>query len=306
MKASSLLFKNLIFYRFTQPFTLNAMELQDRLRSKKFRPCGTQDMTSYGWVPALSKRSTALVHENNHCLLICAASEEKLLPASVINDALEERIERIEQEQDRQVFSKERRTIKDDIIMELLPKAFTKQKFTRAYIDKTEGWLVVNASSFRQAEDLTSYLRHTLGSLPVVTPALKESPNAVMTQWLSSRLLPKGFALCYDCELIDPGEDGGKIIARNEELNTDAIHQHLDEGKAVSKLAIDWRETLHGYLTDDVRFQRLKFSDLFHEQIDAQSLEGLEQQLDADFIAMSGTLRHFLKELVKALGGMPS
>ena len=190
MKAPSLLFKNLIIYRFTQPFTLSGMELEEKLDESRFRPCGSQDMTTYGWVGALGKTSKALVHENNDCLLFCAAKEEKILPASVINDAVQERVEQIEQEQDRQVFSKERRTIKDDIILELLPKAFTRQKFTRAYIDRRNGWLVVNASSFRQAEDLTSHLRKCLGSLPITLPAVKNRPGSAMTEWLDTAQLP--------------------------------------------------------------------------------------------------------------------
>lgn len=304
MKASSLLFKNLIIYRFTQPFTLSGMELEEQLKQKLFRSCGSQDMTTYGWTEALGKASKALVHENNGCLLICAAKEEKILPASVINDALQERIEQIEQEQDRQVFSKERRTLKDDITMELLPKAFTRQKVTRAYIDQKNGWLVVNASSFRQAEDLTSCLRECLGSLPVTMPQVKNQPGSVMTQWLESRQLPDGFTLCYACELREPGDEGGTIIARDEDLNTDAIHQHLESGKRVSKLHIDWKETLHGQLTDDLRFIRLKFSDLFHDHLDYEHADSLQEQLDADFAMMSGTLRHFLSSLMKALGGL--
>ena len=306
MKASSLLFKNLIIYRFTQPFTLSGMELEEQLKQKLFRSCGSQDMTTYGWVPSLGKGSKALVHENNGCLLICAAKEERILPASVITDAVEEKIDTIETEQDRQVFSKERSHIRSDTIMEFLPKAFTRQKITRAYIDKKEGWLVVNASSFKQSEDLTSCLRECIGSLPVTIPPVKNQPGSVMTQWLDSRQLPDGFTLCYACELHEPGEDGGTIIARDEDLNTDAIHQHLESGKRVSKLHIEWGDTLHGLLTDDLRFTRLKFSDLFHDQLDYNHADTLQQQLDADFAMMSDTLRRFLNALMKALGGMES
>ena len=102
----------------------------------------------------------------------------------------------------------------------------------------------------------------------------------------------------------EPGEDGGTIIARDEDLNTDAIHQHLLSGKQVAKLHIEWRETLHGYLTDDFRFLRLKLADVFHEQLDSENFETLLQQLDSDFAMMSGTVRHFLSELIEALGGI--
>ena len=190
---SSIRFKNLVVYKLTQPFTLNGMQLEEKLQEKRFRSCGSQDFSTYGWVPAVGRKATALVHEAAGALLICAMHEEKILPTSVVNDALEEKIEQIEQEQDRQVFRKERRSLKDDVIMELLPKAFTKQKATLAYIDVTNGWLVINASSFRQAEELTSCLRECLGSLAVINIPLKNAPSFKMTDWLTTHTLPRWF-----------------------------------------------------------------------------------------------------------------
>ena len=44
-------FKNLIIYRWTQPFTLSQQKLEEQLKKKRFRSCGSQDLSTYGWVP---------------------------------------------------------------------------------------------------------------------------------------------------------------------------------------------------------------------------------------------------------------
>ncbi|WP_163371048.1 recombination-associated protein RdgC [Endozoicomonas acroporae] len=301
---SSIRFKNLVVYKFTQPFELNGIQLEEKLQEKRFRPCGSQDFCTYGWVPALGRKAKALVHEAAGALLVCAMREEKILPASVINDALEEKIEQIEQEQDRQVFSKERMALKEDVTMELLPKAFTKEKATLAYIDVTNGWILVNAASFRQAEELTSCLRECLGSLPVISVPLKNMPAFKMTEWLRTHDLPKGFRLGHTCQLREPGDEGGTIIARNEEMASDAIRGALEEGKNASQLALDWKETISFKLGDDFRMTGLKFSEEYTTQLDDIEADTLEQQLDADFHLMVGTLRKLLDDVITGLGGL--
>ena len=91
--------------------------------------------------------------------MLAARKEEKILPASVIRDALEEQVAQIELEQSRKVSNKEKKQIKDDVTLSLLPKAFTRYQDIFSYIDVTQGWLIIDASSFNKAEELTSYLR---------------------------------------------------------------------------------------------------------------------------------------------------
>ncbi len=301
---SSVRFKNLVIYKFTQPFALSGIKLEEKLQQKTFRACGSQDMCTYGWVPALGRKAKALVHESAGALLMCAMKEEKILPPQVIRDEVLERVETIEAEQDRQVFSKEKACIRDDVIMELLPKAFTRQKATLAYIDVTNGWMVVNASSFKQAEELTSCLRECLGSLPIINAPLKDVPSFIMTEWLGGNMLPKGFELGNTCQLKEPGDEGGTIIARNEELSSDAMGEHLCEGKIVTLLAITWKDTLSLKLGDDLRMTGLKFSKEYESKLGEVEADTLLQQLDADFYLMVGTLRQLINDLVTGLGGL--
>lgn len=298
-------FKNLIFYRFTQPFTTSVEELEEQLRQKRFRSCGSQDMSTYGWVPPLGKHSELLTHAGNGFMLVAARKEEKILPASVIKEVLEERVEQIELEQDRQVFSKEKKALKDDVLMELLPKAFSRCQNTFAYIDPAKGWLVVDASSFKKAEELTSCLRECLGSLPIMNPPLKNMPSHAMTRWLAGEIpLPDKLLLGDECELREPGDEGGQVKVSKQELVGEEVDVHLQAGKQVSKMALIWNDALSFLLGDDLVIRKLKFTDTIQEQLDEINAETAAEQFDADFSIMTLTLQQMIDALMEDLGGM--
>ena len=298
-------FKNLILYRFTQAFELSADELEEKLKQKRFKSCGSQDVSTYGWVPPLGKHSDNLTHSANGFIMVCARKEEKILPASVIRDALEEKIEHIEQEQDRQVFSKEKKALKDDLMMALLPKAFTRSQNIFAYIDPMEGWMVVDAASFKKAEELTSCLRECMGSLPIVTPPLKNRPSFHMTHWLAqTQPLPTSFNLGEECELREPGDEGGQVKVSRQELISQETEVHLEAGKQVSKLALTWDEALTFVLGDDLVVRKLKFTDVIQDKLDEVDAESVAEQFDADFAVMTATQQAFIKALINALGGL--
>ena len=298
-------FKNLILYRFTQAFELNAEELEEKLKQKRFKSCGSQDVSTYGWVPPLGKHGDLLTHSASGFTMITARKEEKILPASVIRDVLEEKVEIIEQEQDRQVLTKEKKALKDDIMMELLPKAFTRSQNIFAYIDSTDGWMVVDASSFKKAEELTSCLRECLGSLPIINPPLKTMPSHPMTQWLSEKQpMPASFELGEECELREPGDDGGQVKVSKQELISEETDVHLLAGKQVSKLALIWDEALTFVLGDDMVVRKLKFTDVIQDQLDNIEANSSAEQFDADFAVMTLTQQKFIKSLISALGGI--
>ena len=298
-------FKNLIFYRFTQPFCTSVESLEEQLQTKRFRNCGSQDMSTYGWVPPLGKHGDMLVHAANGFVMITARKEEKILPSSVIKDVLEERVEKIELEQDRQVFSKEKKALKDDVLMELLPKAFSRSQNTFAYIDTVKGWLIVDAASFKKAEELTSCLRECLGSLPIVNPPLKNMPSFAMTRWLSQEApLPDRLVLGDECELRGPGDEGGQVKVSKQELSGDEVSVHLEAGKQVSKMAMTWNDAMGFVLGDDLVIRKLKPTDTIQDQLNEVNAETAAEQFDADFALMTLTLQQMLDDMIEYLGGI--
>jgi recombination associated protein RdgC len=292
-------FKNLAIYRFTEPFTLSPETLEQKLLQQPFSPCGGHDEFSFGWTAPLGRSSDALIHANNGFMMICAKKEEKVIPSSVINEMLQDRISEIEEREARKLLGKERTRIKDELIFELLPRAFSFSKKTYAYIDSQGGWLVVDAASAKKAEDLLSNLRKCIGSLPVVPIGASIKPANIMTQWLLNHDSPKDIVIEDECELRSPEEEGGIIRCKRHDLALPEIKNHLDSGKQVIKLAISWADRLSFVLDESLAVKRLKFLDLIQEQ--AADIEAFDEteQFDADFSIMSAELAQFIPRLLE-------
>jgi len=296
-------FKNLIIYRFTQPFDLSAEQFEEKLHEFAFSPCGSQEQTRYGWTPPLGKHSDALVHAVGSNYWFCAKKEEKLVPAAVVRDAVTEKAERIEAEESRRVGNKEKQQLKDEVLLDLLPRAFSRYNQTQAYIDAKHGYLLVDAASFNKAEELMSLLRKTLSSLPVLPLDTEALPASVMTSWLENESAQQGFEVLDEAELTEPGEDGAIVRFKRQELAGAELQAHLEAGKKASKLLLSYADRISFLFADDYTLKRLKFDDLVLDENSDIDNEDPVARLDADFSLMCGEIEVLLPALIKVLGG---
>ena len=296
-------FKNLVIYRFTEPFTLSATELEQKLLQIPFTPCGKHELFRFGWIAPLGNTSQQLVHSANGFLMLCGKKQEKVLPSAVINELLAERIQETEDQLGKKPAKKARDNIKDEIIFELLPKAFTFSKKTYTYIDPKGGWLIVDAASAKKAEEILSYLRKCLGTLPVVPPTTNEKPSSTMTQWLLTNQIPNDITIEDECELHSPEEEGAIIRCKRHDLSLPEIKNHLDMGKLVSKLSISWADRLSFLIDENLNIKRLKLLDLIQDQVSEIETADEAEQFDVDFSIMSLELAGFLPRLLELFGG---
>jgi recombination associated protein RdgC len=297
-------FKNIQMFRLTEPFGHTEEALEQALSGDRFRPCGSLEHGVQGWHPPLGGASDSLCFVGNGCFMVCLRREEKILPSSVVNEMLAERVEQIESDEARSVGRKEKKQLKEDLFNELLPKAFTRSGLTYAYVDPQQGWILVDSASPKRAEDLVSQLRKSLTSLPARPLVVKQAPAEVMTRWLDGGVRETDFELADQCELRDRDEEGGIVRCRRQDLTGDEIQVHLKAGKRAVQLAVDWDQRLSAVLTDQPAVKRLRFSDtLVEEASDAAGDEGAAL-FDADFTLMSLELRRFLARLIEVFGGV--
>jgi recombination associated protein RdgC len=295
-------FKNLSIFRLTEAFTLSAEELEEKLEAVAFRPCGSHEDFSLGWVSPVGK-TAPLVHSANGFMMICTKKEERVLPASVLNEMMLEKIAETEEAEGRKLSKKERTAIKDELIFELLPRAFTFSRKLYAYIDVQGGFLVVDSASANKAEDLLSLLRKCLGSLPAVPLNTVEKPIATMTEWLLTQETPKDVTIEDECELRSPEEAGGVIRCKRHDLSLPEIKNHLDIGKQVIKLALNWDDRLSFILDENLSVKRLKFLDLVQDQVTDTNADDEAARFDVDFSIMSLELANFIPRLLEIFGG---
>lgn len=296
-------FKNIRAYRLSSPFTASAEQLSEQLSQRAFEPCAKSQALSLGWVAPLGDTSGELAHSAGGRLLIKLKREEKLLPSTVVREQLDEKVSEIEAEQARKVYRKERLTLKDEIIQDCLPRAFTRSGAVHAYIDTRSNWVFVDAASAARAEELLNLLRECIGSFPVVLPQVKDAPAAVMTGWLAHQSLPDDFALGEECELRELGEEGGVVRCRGVDLLSEEVETHLNAGKQVARIALCWDERVKLLLAEDLCLRRLKFSEeLMKENEDIPEADDAAR-LDADFALMTDAVTALQERVIALFGG---
>lgn len=296
-------FKNVRAYRLTQPFDLSPEKLGQKLASRSFVPCSKSQAVAAGWVPPLGDASEELVHAAGGRLLVKLRREEKLLPSSVVREQLDEKIAAIEADQGRKVYRKERLNLKDEIVQDCLPRAFSRSTHIHAYIDVQANWLFVDTASASRAEEMLNLLRECIGSFPLLLPQVNNAPTAVMTAWLSHRSLPDDFELGQECELRETGEEGGVVRCRGVDLLSEEVETHLHAGKQVARLALSWDQRVSLVLSEDLCLRRLRFTEeLMKENEDIPEADNAAR-LDADFALMTDAITGLQQRVLALFGG---
>lgn len=297
-------FKNAIIYRIGNPMALMAHlpTLEENLKQFQFTPCGSQDMARTGWVPATEQHQT-LVHQANGQFLLTIQKQEKIIPGPVIKQELNARVTKLETEQGRRLKKTEKDALKDEVLHSLLPRAFVKNHRTQLWIDIGNALITVDASSARKAEDALALLRKSLGSLPVIPLTIEKPVELTLTDWVRSGLVPAGFAMGDAAELQHILADGGVAKVKKQDLTSDEIKTHIEAGKVVTKLALDWQQRIDFTLSDSFMLSRLKFCDELRDQNDDIDREDVLARFDADFTLMTGELAALINQLVTALCG---
>lgn len=296
-------FKNARLYCLNEAIDASPEELEQRLAEHIFHPCSSHDKSRYGWVSPLGKEGEMLTHVQGDYIMLCAQKQERILPASVVNDATEEKVAELEERQGRKIYRKEKRQIKDDVFVSLLPRAFTRNQQTYAYISARDNLIVVNSASAPKAEALLNLLRESLGSLKVSIPDAKRAPSDVMTRWLKEEKASNNFLIDEDCELYNPTDGSNIVRCKGQDLISEEIQSHLDAGKQVKNLGVTWNNLLSCTVGDDLSVKRLKFVGMKQEEAN-EEIESAAQKFDQEFAVMTLELSGFFEAFFAAFGGL--
>lgn len=284
-------FKNIIVYRFSEPVTLTADAVDQALSNKPFSPIGQMQESTFGWVPPF-KDSHLFAESINGRIFITAQMQEKLLPASVVNEHLLEKLDAIEEAEGRRPGRKEREQLKEDLRSLLLPKAFHKTKRISAWIDTKEQRLVVNTSSEKSADDFTAHLREALGTLSITPLGKSGSAAELLTQWyLAPEERPIGTAIEADLELAMAQDSTVKARYKNLDLEAPEIQHSLEAGMRIVQIALSFEDRLQLVLNDKLQLKRMKYQEKLLEQA------GESDDPRTDAILMSDTLSEWLRLL---------
>jgi recombination associated protein RdgC len=290
-------FKNAIIYQLNSDPLLNKDAIEKALKSHLFTPCGNLDTTKMGWVSPYhdNNQDDLLVDMQGH-LLLRIKKETKILPAPVIKQALLEKIDKQEQALSRKLSKNEKATLKDEVMIDLMPRAFSKYNHYWLWIDTHNKRIIVDCSSFKQAEDILAILRKELGSLALTPLSIDKPLEQIMTTWVKENLNFPPFVLGDQAELKDPLEGNGIISCKNQDITSDEMRIHFDSGKWITKIKIIDERGISFIINSDLTFKRIKFDAIILDENEDIGSDEFDKKLEADFFIMANTLANTIND----------
>ena len=265
-------------------------ELTDALESKPAREPGTQELSAYGFAAPV-KQSSEIVIEAGDYMLICAEENKRDLPSSVVKAEVDKQVEKIENEQCRKVYKKERDQIKDEVIMRLLPSAFIKTSLVYAIICNKSSMIYVGHSSKTKCEEMLNAIRSVIGSLPARPLEFNHDHRAAMTRIL--RTGSKWFLFGMKATLKDI-EGVETVKFTNHDLGAQEVTEHIDSGKVVTELEMLSVRDMRFIMNDNLTLKQIKYPETDEDESDFIS----------DLAIAGGLLTLLIGDLANEFGGI--
>ncbi len=296
------MFKNALIYRITEWDRSALSSLEDRLAAGRFAECGATQPESAGWVQPRGDKHSSLMESVGGQLILQLCVERKAVPSSVIKTQLQARLDKIEQETGRRPKGKMAKELKEEIVQDLLPRAFPKRSSNLVWIDQKAGLVVINAGSTKSADRIVTLLVAALGGGVVLRPINTQlSPATAMAEWLKTKEGPPFFSIDRECELKQPDSEKATVRYARHTLDIDEVAEHITQGKLPTQLAMTWNSRVSFVLNEALVIKKIKLLDVVLEGSRPTGKE--DGGFDADVAITTGELRLLLPDLIDALGG---
>ena len=250
-----------------------------------------------GWVSPLGEEDAPLTRGLNGCFMITLQIEDKILPASVVNHSLKDKIKQIEAKEARKVRQKEKLGFKDELVQTLLTRAFTKFTQLSAYIDIRYQRLVLNSISPAKTELFLSMFQKAFGECIEQTDLIK--PSALLTNWLKTQESPQTFAIGKSCVLQDPDQQNRVVRCQQQDLFTSGVQTLFKEGFAVVQMELCWQDRIRFVLADDFSLRSVSLAEDDINEM-KETYESKHERFDADLVLMSESCAGLFQDLQEA------
>ena len=291
-------FRNLTLFRF--PSSLDVSDLESQLAECALKPVGPLELSSRGFITPLGQHGDQFCQRQDAALWLAIGGEDKLLPGAVVNDLLQKKLASIEEKEGRKPGGRTRKRLKDELITELLPRAFVRPVRIDALMDTQLGVIAVDTSSRKSGESVVSEVRRALGSFPALPLNAEVAPRAILTGWIAGDPMPDGLSLGDECELRDPTDTGAVVKIQRMELSGDEIRKHLEAGKQATRLALVLDDHVSFVIGEDLIVRKFKLLDGAVDQLEASDGDDIVAELNARFALMAGEFKRLFTVLEAA------
>ncbi|MES2205117.1 MAG: recombination-associated protein RdgC [Pseudomonadota bacterium] len=292
-----MLFKQAQLFSFNKTIPTQLSSLLPKLESLTFKSCPPSFASSHGWVIPTKDKDAPLVYSMGHYLLLSLQFEEKVLPAGVIKKELETKIDELQQKEDRKIYSKEKKNLRDEVTMTLLPKAFTQISQIYALVDTKHQRLITNTLQADKTKTLLSAFKKCF-DIDITPLKLKKIPY-LLTQWVKQNDAPEGIEILDQCFLQDPNAVKRNIRAQSQSLSSPPLQALIDSGLEVKQLLLGWQDAVTFTLTEHMHLKNIRLADELINDADEAASESALDRFNTDFILMTKTLEPLFLTLIE-------
>lgn len=293
------MFRNVRFYRLDGVWPESEEALSTSLEQAGFEPCGPLTERSSGWVAVDPDTSDLLARRLNGADLVRLRSQSRVLPAAVINEELEVRIEAFRNRMQEAPSPREKRRLKAEARDELMPKAMLKSDRIWGYVDLKEKVLGIDTALDSVAERFLRRMQASLDGINI-RPLQFMKPVDELLSGIFFEDAPRQFSLGRECRMQDLGDAASKVRWTDFDLSDKSIRDHVANGMRLTHLSIIYDNIMNFVLDENGVISKLKFIGMDDDNEDHH--DPLARQ-DAEFVLITGTLRNLLGDLKKQLGG---
>lgn len=307
--ANSAFFKSARVYRLTGPVpaVITAPNgAEDTLWERRFSPLeGSMVAQSFGWVPVDTDvlEGGPLAYfpsDDNDAFMVRLRVESRVLPSAVIKKELAERAHQVAEQQGYAVGRRQMRDLRETVIDDLMPKAFTTYAHIRALVDPENKLLFIEATSDSKCDVMISFLIRTFDGLGIGPLRMNTAPTAAMNEWLLGEE-PDGFTIDNDgAKFGDSPAHGGVVSYKN----VDAVEQakwNIRDSRNCTQLAMTWTDRISFTLDSKFTLRSITPLDTYSEG--AERSEDKEEQFQSEAFIFATDIVQLIIDLIEAMGG---
>lgn len=269
------------------------------LQSAEFVPTTATQEHAVGFQPPRAEHGAFVEAVAGHWIARLVI-ERRSVPGAALRKRVDEDADKIEADTGRKPGRKERKALKEDALLALLPQAFPKQFAVPVWIDPQARLLVIGATSQAMIDDAVTALIRAVPDLTITSLVTRVAPGSAMARWLAAHEAEGDFALGRECELKSLDEERAAVRYNRHDLHGDEVAMHIRQGKAVTRLALDWQGRVSFRLSDSMSIDKVQLLDLvFADREDDDAAD----RFDADVAIFTGELSAMVADLVNVLGG---
>lgn len=240
-------------------------EMVSRLYNLRFREPASLDMFSIGFEPVDPEMGGSLVAEFPGGMAWRIRMDQKILPSSVVAAEVDKRSVARSAEVGRAIGKKERAEIKEDVLIELTPKALVRTTANVLCLHlAAENVIIMNTTSSKMVDACASALAAAIPGLGEMVIMNKSGMRRALGKKLLQILQDPDcgafgeFQPCDEVVLADEEKRKITIKMSNLQIARDGIKEALTSGFTVRSMGLS-HEGLDFRVTDDLQLRSLCF-----------------------------------------------